>query len=126
MTVRSRNVVRGGDAQELWSTVASKQDSAMKTSRGFALLLVLPFLNIPLLADPPHSIECLMRDQFPTVSLDARAVENSDLRVRYPSSYDEVFVAEIGDQRVALRAVGAHFSVAAESNGKLFYTSAHD
>jgi hypothetical protein len=50
----------------------------------------------------------------------------SALRVFYPGSYDESFVAEVGGQRVALRAVGAHFAQAAVSGGKLFFTSPHD
>ena len=48
------------------------------------------------------------------------------LRVFYPASYNEAFVVELGHQRVALRAVGAHFAQAEASAGKLFYTTPHD
>ena len=48
------------------------------------------------------------------------------LRVFYPASYNEAFVVEFGEQRVALRAIGAHFAQATTSAGKLFYTSPHD
>lgn len=48
------------------------------------------------------------------------------LRVFYPGSYDDSFVAEAGNQRVAIRAVGAHFAAAAVSGGKLIYSNAHD
>ena len=52
--------------------------------------------------------------------------QDAGLRVFYPASYNEAFVVELGEQRVALRAVGAHFAQAAASAGKLFYTSLHD
>lgn len=48
------------------------------------------------------------------------------LRVFYPSSYDETFVVEAGTQRVAVRALGARFSTAAPSTGRLFYPAAYD
>jgi hypothetical protein len=48
------------------------------------------------------------------------------LRVFYPASYGDAFVIELGDQRVAVRAVGAHFAQGAAAAGKLFYTNPHD
>lgn len=48
------------------------------------------------------------------------------LRVFYPASYNDAFVVELGEQRVVLRAVGAHFTPAEASMGKLFYTSPHE
>ncbi len=54
------------------------------------------------------------------------ASSGDGLRVFYPASYNEPFVVELGEQRVVLRAVGAHFEQAETSAGKLFYTSPHD
>ncbi len=48
------------------------------------------------------------------------------LRVFYPSSYSDAFVVELGGQRVALRAVGAHYAQGSTESGKLFYNSAHN
>src|SRR5476649_1924854 len=48
------------------------------------------------------------------------------LLIFYPTSYNEAFVVELGEQRVALRAVGAHFAQSAPSAGKVFYSSPHD
>ncbi|MEO8036712.1 MAG: kelch repeat-containing protein, partial [Acidobacteriota bacterium] len=90
-----------------------------------------------------------MRDQFPSVDLESRATlgaaqelvagrmvsgfqaerapqQVDALRVLYPDSYDGTFVAELGEQRIALRAVGARFSAALVSNGKIFYSGPHD
>jgi uncharacterized delta-60 repeat protein len=91
-----------------------------------------------------HPLECQVRDQFPSVALDSRttfegaqefvagrmvsgmrAQDGSTLRVFYPATYDDIFVAELGGQRVALRAVGARFAQAAAAGGKVFYASPH-
>jgi len=88
-------------------------------------------------------LERQVREQFPSLVLDSHTRlepvqelvagrlasgmrARGALRVFYPSSYDEAFVVELGEQRVVLRAVGAHFAQAATSTGKLFYTRPHD
>ena len=91
----------------------------------------------------PLPLEREVREQFPSVALDSRATlepvhelvagrmasgmrARGALRVFYPASYDEAFVVELGEQRVVLRAVGAHFAQAEASAGKLFYAGPHD
>jgi len=50
----------------------------------------------------------------------------SGLRAFYSASFDDPFVIELGEQRVVLRAVGAHFSQAVISSGKLVYAGSYD
>src|SRR5450755_1349289 len=88
-------------------------------------------------------LERQVRKHFPSVVLDAQATlepaqefvagqlvsgmrARNGLRVFYPGSYNEALVVELGEQRVVLRAVDAHFAQATASAGKLFYTSPHD
>lgn len=51
---------------------------------------------------------------------------SSALHVLYPSTYGNAFVADLRDQRVALRPVGAHFAQAAVSGSRIFYSGSHD
>jgi hypothetical protein len=125
--------------------------SGLRTSRPVHLhwMLLFALVLIPRTAvcaassvsmDP---VEREVRRLFPSVALDSRSTfepaqetiagqtaaglrATGALRVLYPSSYDGTFVAETGEQRVALRAVGAHFSPVRASNGKLFYARPHD
>jgi hypothetical protein len=86
------------------------------------------------------SLERRLRDEFPSLVRDARTTlepaqeivagrtvhgtrADSGLRVSYPDFYGEPFVVELGDQRVALPAIGAHFAKGTASAGNIFYIS---
>lgn len=67
-----------------------------------------------------------LQPQALSLPIEGDAGVEGGLRVFYPASYDEPFVIELGEQRVVMRSVGAHFAQATASAGKLFYTSPHN
>jgi hypothetical protein len=61
-----------------------------------------------------------------TEQLAARDASASGLRVLYPRFFSDDIVAELGGQRVVLRAIGARSASAQTVNGKLIYEGSFD
>ena len=88
-------------------------------------LLVFFSLSSGFASGAMHPLERQLRDQFPSLSLVSHRTAGP-LRVAYPASYDEPFIADLGDQHLVVRARGARFAASSSSRGKTFYTGAHE
>jgi len=108
----------------------------------FAICLLV---SLPVAAKEAHPVLAHLRRAFPSVAIDAAATFTEEqafvgrrlvsgrrahagddrLNLLYPTSYDGELVAELGTQRVVLRALGAAAAQVTQTDGKLVYERAY-